>query len=466
MPHASRPAVRLSEPTRWCFRRSTAVLLAVGLALPATAACASPAPQGAPSQPSPAAKEQQAAEQAAKAAQDRQLAEKAARADDATRRADDATRRADDAIRYRDAAVTPEEELVRRVVGVPGSAEQIAAVIRDVSEGAVRARGMNNTLVLSGHRKAMEAITPLLQELIQLESARLDQEQARMAQQMNLEKRRRDEAMHEQQIREEEARKHALAMLPPDRRVADVQLSGTLGESLSGISNQFGGVNVIYTDDGSLEKMPVRSVSLHRVTLRAALAALESLCGGRADFEFNSGLAGTTDEAVASQSRPVVMVSPSRRSDPFGAPAAQLAVFRLDPVNGDIAPEDRERVTEQHRALLEAIVLGLELVGRSSGFKMQIHPQTGMLFVHGTPDELRIVSQVLDMPMPELAPTPPPVPRAVPLVQDTVAAPSAPAAASTQPVPAAPAREALPARPPQPAPRDSADDAPGGTPTP
>lgn len=459
MPHASRPAVRLSEPTRWCFRHSTAVLLAVGLALPATAACASPAPQGAPSQPSPAAKEQQAAEQAVKVALQRQLAEQAARADDATRRADDA-------IRYRDAAVTPEEELVRRVVGVPGSAEQIAAVIREVSEGAVRARGMNNTLVLSGHRKAMEAITPLLQELIQLESARLDQEQARMDQQMSLEKRRRDEAMHEQQIREEEARKRALAMLPPDRRVADVQLSGTLGESLGGISNQFGGVNVIYTDDGSLEKMPVRSVSLHRVTLRAALAALESLCGGRADFEFNSGLAGTTDEAVASQSRPVVMVSPSRRSDPFGAPAAQLAVFRLDPVNGDIAPEDRERVTEQHRALLEAIVLGLELVGRSSGFKMQIHPQTGMLFVHGTPDELRIVSQVLDMPMPELAPTPPPVPRAVPLVQDTVAAPSAPAAASTQPVPAAPAREALPARPPQPAPRDSADDAPGGTPTP
>lgn len=454
MLHASRPALRLSEPTRWCFCRPAAVLLvAAGLALPATAACASPAPQGAPAQPSPAAKERQAAEQAAKAAQDRQLAEQAARADDATRRADDA-------IHYRDAAATPEVDLVRQVVGVPGSAEQIAAVIRDVSEGAVRARGMNNTLVLSGHRKAMEAIAPLLQELIQLESARLDQEHERMAQQMDLEKRRHDEAMHEQRLREEQARERALAQMPPDRRVADVQLSGTLGESLSGISNQFGGVNVIYTDDGSLEKMPVRSVSLHRVTLRAALAALESLCGGRADFDFNSGLAGTTDEAVASQSRPVVMVSPSRRSDPFGAPAAQLAVFRLDPVNGDMAPEDRERITEQHRALLEAIVLGLELVGRSSGFKMQIHPQTGMLFVHGTPDELRIVSQVLDMPMPELAPTQPPLLRGVPLVQDTVAAPSAPAAASTQPVPA------MPARPAQPAPRDSADDALGGTPTP
>lgn len=458
MPHASRPTIRLSRTSGPAFcRPAAALLVAAGLSLPATVSCASPMPQEAPAaQPSSAAMEKQAAERAAKAAQERQVAEKAARADAA--------------MRSGDAASPTDDANAREVISVPGSADQMAAVIREASEGAVRARAMNNLLVLSGHRKSIEAIMPLIHELIEMEQVRLDQEQMRLNQQLALEKRRHDEALRDQEIREMQARERELSQMPPDRRVADVQLSGTLGESLNGISNQFGIVNVIYTDDGSLEKTPIRSVSLHRVTLRAALAALESLCGGRADFDFNSGLAGTSDEAIASESRPVVMVSPSRRSDPFGAPAAQLAVFRLDPVNGDVSPEDRERITEQHRALLEAIVLGLELVGRSPGFKMQIHPQTGMLFVHGTPDELRIVSQVLDMPMPELAPpTPPvqpPVLRAVPLVQDTVAAPSAPAAASPQALPAVPAREALPARPAQPASRDAADDALGGTPTP
>jgi len=61
--------------------------------------------------------------------------------------------------------------------------------------------------------------------------------------------------------------------------------------------------------------------------------------------------------------------------------------------NGEAAGE--ERIAKLHGSLLAAIETGAGMVGPSSGFKVKLHPPSGILFVSGTPEEMELVRNIV-----------------------------------------------------------------------
>jgi hypothetical protein len=214
----------------------------------------------------------------------------------------------------------------------------------------------------------------------------------------------------------------AQGRMPAMSRIFDVSFGPTLESSLNAIADALTkddgpGLNVMIANklDGNLA---VRSVQLQRVSLNSALRTLQMMLvnpNGVPTVRIEVSPTSNNEE------RPVVTVLPSPGIVRDAKETAyNLAVFRVDALNDVQEPEDRARVEKEHSTTMEAIEVGLEIVGRSPDFKIKLHPATGMMFVHGTRNELRVVAEVLGQDVPseiqttQPTPTPQPTPSAQP----------------------------------------------------
>lgn len=67
--------------------------------------------------------------------------------------------------------------------------------------------------------------------------------------------------------------------------------------------------------------------------------------------------------------------------------ADQVVLFRLPPATGDEAA--RAEIEENQAAIIRQIDALLPAGSRSSQFRMRLHPESGMLFIHGTESDIR-----------------------------------------------------------------------------
>ncbi|MBL9141372.1 MAG: hypothetical protein JNK53_05845 [Phycisphaerae bacterium] len=351
--------------------RMTAVIAAACAALacavaPASAWQSGTADQGAAAQ-AKAAREQATAEAAMRQMLEREAAMRA----------------------QREAEIASRENAVVRVAGDSG---EMAKTIVATLHGAVTATPMGGSIVLSGEPQMMERAMSLLTALNAQAEADLDRSRAEEA-------RRRELDM----VR-------TLEMSPVETRVFDVAFGPTLGDTLTAVSKSLGsesgpGLNVLYVPDDSLAKLPVRTVQLQRVTLRSALDTLSNVLAagqsGSPSVELDLRSARVGGE------RPVVTVSKRVAKSSTSAPATyDVAVFRLQAVHPSMDKSTRDEVLVEHATYLDAIQTGLEIVGRTNDFKIKLHPETGMMFVYGTPSEIRLVAEVLEVPPPQQNITP------------------------------------------------------------
>lgn len=90
-------------------------------------------------------------------------------------------------------------------------------------------------------------------------------------------------------------------------------------------------------------------------------------------------LAGGTVETMQIKAR-------VKDAAPGEKPAELVVLFRLPPA----ASEDprRAEIERTQDSLIREIDAGMADAGTSEGFRMRLHRETGMLFVHGTPEDL------------------------------------------------------------------------------
>ncbi len=286
------------------------------------------------------------------------------------------------------------------VVSVGRNAGDIARAVAVALQNTVNATSIGNSVVVTGEREVVKKALVLLEEL-KANSEAYDRE--RRAQEEEL-----------RALREMELAKERQSVSEP---IFDVNLGPTLEASLTSISNALTdwgaqGLNVVFTNSSDAT-LPVRAVQLKRVSLASAIRTLQSM----QQDPVRGPLVLIEVGAVASaEERPVVTVEPGPSTGAAVEDSVyHTAVFRLDPLHASANEEDRARDSQRQKATLEAIDVGLEVVGRTPDFKLKLHPETGMLFVRGTRAQLRVIAEILDVanPVPPLvAPAAPQLPTA------------------------------------------------------
>lgn len=340
------------------------------------------APTARDAQATPAAKEE--AERAAAQARDRTRMEQM-HAEQALIQA----REAQESQREVATAARRAQELASRrttVVRIVGDVAEIARAVSMTTNGTVQCTPMGSSLVLTGEPEQVGQAEKLIHQL----SAAAEAEHAAS----------RDE---ERRRRAEDAAQ-ATQMTPADQRIFDVTLGPTLGESLAAISAALGshaggGLNIVFVPDETIGATAVRPVELKRVTLRASLNTLIALLPRNPDS--SDAVRIDAEGTRVPGERPVVTVSMRpMRGAARGPLTYETAVFRLQSLRPSMEEELRDEILADQASMMEAIEVGLGITGRSKDFKIKLHPETGLMFVHGAPGEIDLVAEVLGEPAP------------------------------------------------------------------
>ncbi len=188
---------------------------------------------------------------------------------------------------------------------------------------------------------------------------------------------------------------------------------GTLRDYLQSLQKASGYRNVVVSQE-ELYAVPLPAIALSSVTPHAAVRVLESM-----PFTIGSTRGWVRLQQITQmrgEEQPVFVATLEKESTPGGAKRQPVItrVFDLSTL--------QKYEPEQLKALLEAIGVGIELVGQSNEFATKFHPGSGLFFVKGTPSDIDVVEQAIETKVGRRAPTQP---------TPTPDAPSSPAPTST-----------------------------------
>ncbi len=191
----------------------------------------------------------------------------------------------------------------------------------------------------------------------------------------------------------------------------DLEIGPTLGETLARIEAAFAAerfvLNVVVTDP-ELLKLRMVKTKLRAVGLLAVATLIPKLMVDQPATSFRVEVADDSSRSQPQSSHAesrviesLVMliertVFPNQSSSTAVRPAPQSAVYKIDGTQGTI-PNQVELIEKSQDSILAAIDTGLEVMGRSPEFQIKLHRPTGTIFVKGSPEELRMVSQVVEL---------------------------------------------------------------------
>lgn len=165
---------------------------------------------------------------------------------------------------------------------------------------------------------------------------------------------------------------------------------GTVSEYLDMVAKASSVGNIIIGDD-RIKSLKMPAVRVKKVTGTAAIILLESL-----RFSSNGRSAGVSVQLIPGD------------PDQIGIDAESMLVVDIH-VNeaealGDVAStqvfdlqgfKQNESAVEDMKKVIDAVRTAVELQGPSEHFKISLHEGTGLLFVRGSSEDLRIASQTV-----------------------------------------------------------------------
>jgi len=166
---------------------------------------------------------------------------------------------------------------------------------------------------------------------------------------------------------------------------------GTVGDDIKLVSARLMEPNVVLGNDAiTMLKMP--AVTIRSVTGPAAIMLLETLpfdCEG-AQVSLRIERVDGDPEGVGIDSKRIQVVNLLASG---GAPVATKAPSVRTDVFNLVVLQRRDQ--PMLKGLLDAIAAGAEMNGKSSSFSMKFHEGSGLLFVHGTRDDIGMVDSIV-----------------------------------------------------------------------
>lgn len=141
--------------------------------------------------------------------------------------------------------------------------------------------------------------------------------------------------------------------------------------------NRGGDVNVIL--DENVKDVVLPHISFNHVPLDAAIQVLERIRFDDARINISNTKSIYVVSAQHSQNVPQRTATPPKRNP-------ETVVFSVREILSQTEEED----------LLSAIEIGLNLDGKESSALMKLHQETGLLFVKGSRDQLRLISDIVE----------------------------------------------------------------------
>ena len=185
----------------------------------------------------------------------------------------------------------------------------------------------------------------------------------------------------------------------------DLETGPTLGETLARIEAAFveeGFVLNVVVTDPELLKLRMVKTKLRAVGFETVATLIPKLMVDQ-PVSFSIEVADDSwrgqPKSPHTESRVMLIertVFPNQSSSTAVRQAPQSAVYKIDGTQRSI-PNEVELIEKSQDSILAAIDTGLEVMGRSPEFQIKLHRPTGTIFVKGSPEELRMVHQVVEL---------------------------------------------------------------------